>query len=76
MLSCADDGCLIERFNALAPAAVRETKKLLKQPRMDAVLRAITAEVAVFGDRLGSPEAREALAAFFQKRKPDFSQFS
>ena len=65
-----------ERFNALAPAAVRETKKLLKQPRMDAVLRAIAAEVAVFSDRLGGPEAREALSAFFQKRKPDFSQFS
>ena len=65
-----------ERFNALAPAAVRETKKLLKQPRMDAVLRAIAAEVAVFSDRLGGPEAKEALSAFFQKRKPDFSQFS
>jgi enoyl-CoA hydratase/carnithine racemase len=65
-----------ERFNALAPAAVRETKKLMKQPGTDAVLRAIAAEVAVFSDRLGSPEAREALAAFFQKRKPDFSQFS
>ena len=65
-----------ERFNALAPSAVRETKKLLKQPRMDAVLRAIAAEVAVFSDRLGGPEAREALSAFFQKRKPDFSQFS
>jgi enoyl-CoA hydratase/carnithine racemase len=65
-----------ERFNALAPSAVRETKKLLKQPRTDAVLRAIAAEVAVFSDRLGSPEAREALSAFFQKRKPDFGQFS
>jgi len=65
-----------ERFNALAPAAVRETKKLLKQPRMDAVLQAIATEVAVFSDRLGGPEAREALSAFFQKRKPDFSQFS
>ena len=65
-----------ERFNALAPSAVRETKKLLKQPRADAVLRAIEAEVAVFTDRLGGPEAREALTAFFQKRKPDFSPFS
>jgi len=65
-----------ERFNALAPAAVRETKKLLKQPRMDGVLQVIATEVAVFSDRLGGPEAREALSAFFQKRKPDFSQFS
>jgi enoyl-CoA hydratase/carnithine racemase len=65
-----------ERFNGLAPSAVRETKKLLKQPRTDAVLRAIAAEVAVFTDRLGSPEVKEALSAFFQKRKPDFSRFS
>ena len=65
-----------ERFNALAPAAVRETKKLLKQPRMDGVLQVIATEVAVFSDRLGGPEAREALSAFFQKRKPDFSRFS
>jgi enoyl-CoA hydratase/carnithine racemase len=65
-----------ERFNALAPAAVRETKKLLKHARKDAVLQAIADEVAVFSDRLGGPEAREALSAFFQKRKPDFSKFS
>jgi enoyl-CoA hydratase/carnithine racemase len=63
-----------ERFNALAPAAVR--RKLLKQPGMDAVLQAIVAEVAVYNDRLGSPEVKEALDAFFRKRKPDFSKFS
>jgi enoyl-CoA hydratase/carnithine racemase len=67
---------MAERFNALPPAAVRETKKLLKQPRTEGVLRAIAAEVAVFNDRLKSPEAQEALSAFVQKRKPDFSRFS
>jgi 1,4-dihydroxy-2-naphthoyl-CoA synthase len=30
----------------------------------------------VFAGRLTSPEAREAFTAFFQKRKPDFTQFS
>jgi enoyl-CoA hydratase/carnithine racemase len=65
-----------ERFNALAPAAVRETKKLMNQSGSNAVLRVITTEVAAFGERLGSPEAREALSAFFEKRKPDFSRFS
>jgi enoyl-CoA hydratase/carnithine racemase len=64
-----------ERFNALAPGAVRETKRLMKQPRSDVVLRAISTEGALFLDRLGSPEAREALSAFFEKRKPDFSKF-
>jgi enoyl-CoA hydratase/carnithine racemase len=67
---------MAERFNALAPAAVRGTKKLLKQPRADVVLQAIAAEVSVYNDRLGGAEVREALSAFFEKRKPDFSQFS
>ena len=33
-------------------------------------------EALEFGKRLVSPEAREAFTAFFEKRKPDFTQFS
>lgn len=33
-------------------------------------------EFQQFGKMLGAAEAREAFMAFFQKRKPDFSQFS
>jgi enoyl-CoA hydratase/carnithine racemase len=65
-----------ERFNALPPAAIRETKKLLRRANADEVMAAIAAENQVFGARLSSPEAKEAFGAFFQKRKPDFSQFS
>ena len=65
-----------ERFNALAPSAVRETKRLMKRPDADAVSLAIETEVAAFMRRLGAPEAKEALTAFFDKRKPDFSRFS
>jgi enoyl-CoA hydratase/carnithine racemase len=32
------------------------------------------AESSLFIERLRSPEAREALQAFFEKRKPDFSK--
>lgn len=67
---------IAERFNGLPPAAVRETKKLLRRHNTDAVMAAITAENDVFSARLSSPEAKEAFSAFFQKRKPDFSQFS
>jgi enoyl-CoA hydratase/carnithine racemase len=67
---------IAERFNALPPGAVRETKRLLRRASADAVLQTIAVEGAVFGERLASPEAREAFSAFFQKRKPDFSQFS
>jgi enoyl-CoA hydratase/carnithine racemase len=63
-----------ERFNALPPGAVRETKKLLRRLDRDTLLEAIAAEGAVFAQRVQSPEAKEAFSAFFQKRKPDFSK--
>ena len=65
-----------ERFNALPPGAVRDSKKLMRRGRSQAVLEeTITTESEVFGSRLRSPEAQEAFGAFFQKRKPDFSKF-
>jgi enoyl-CoA hydratase/carnithine racemase len=65
-----------ERFNALPPGAVRETKKLLRRVGMDDVFKAIAVEGEVFVQRLRSPEAKEAFQAFFEKRKPDFSKFA
>ena len=64
-----------ERFNALPPGAVRDTKKLMRRARAQAVAETIVAEGEVFRARLQSPEAKEAFSAFFQKRKPDFSKF-
>src|SRR4030095_5363331 len=64
-----------ERFNALPPGAVRETKRLMRRPRVAVVEEAIAVESGVFATRLQSPEAKEAFSAFFQKRKPDFSKF-
>ncbi|MEO3692684.1 enoyl-CoA hydratase [Roseateles paludis] len=65
-----------ERFNKLPPAAVRESKRLLREPMREAVLTANKRESEVFAQRLRSPEAREAMQAFFEKRAPDFSKFS
>ena len=67
---------MAERFNALPPGAVRETKKLLRRSSKEEILATISAESEVFSQRLRSPEAMEAFQAFFQKRKPDFSKFS
>ena len=67
---------MAERFNALPPGAVRDTKRLMRRASADHLLQAIAAENEVFGARLSSPEATEAFSAFFQKRKPDFSKFS
>ncbi len=66
---------IAERFNALPPGAVRETKRLLRRARSAAVLETISVEGQTFGARLQSPEAKEAFSAFFEKRKPDFSRF-
>jgi enoyl-CoA hydratase/carnithine racemase len=67
---------IAERFNSLPPGAVRESKKLMRASATPAVMAAIQAENQQFAARLTSPEAREAFTAFFQKRKPDFTQFS
>jgi enoyl-CoA hydratase/carnithine racemase len=64
-----------ERFNALPPAAVRASKRLLREPQRAALLQAIEGEGRIFAERLRSPEAREAFVAFFEKRAPDFSKF-
>jgi enoyl-CoA hydratase/carnithine racemase len=62
-----------ERFNELPAGAVRDTKRLLRAGTNDEVERAMRAEAALFVERLQGPEAKEALAAFAQKRKPNFS---
>lgn len=67
---------MAERFNQLPPAAVRETKSLMKAGRRDAVAAQMEREGGLFAARLRSPEAREAFQAFFEKRRPDFGQFS
>ena len=66
---------MAERFNALPPAAVRETKRLMREPHKARIREVMAAEGALFASRLRSPEAVEAFQAFFQKRQPDFSKF-
>ena len=66
---------MAERFNALAPGAVADTKRLMRAPQRARITEVMAAEGALFGQRLRSPEAQEAFQAFFQKRKPDFSKF-
>jgi enoyl-CoA hydratase/carnithine racemase len=66
---------LAARLAALPAAAVRLTKDLIRNGRSDLPGR-IEQELALFRDRLRSPEAAEAFQAFAEKRKPDFSAFS
>lgn len=64
------------KLAALPPGAVRDTKKLLRQAQGNAVQETIMREASHFGPRLSGGEAREAIAAIIEKRKPDFSKFS
>ncbi|WP_374434750.1 enoyl-CoA hydratase [Inhella sp.] len=66
---------MAERFNSLAPSAVRASKRLMREPGLAELQRVIQTEAEIFGARLRSPEAMEAFQAFFQKRAPDFSKF-
>lgn len=65
-----------EELAALPPASVRITKELMRRPLARAVAEQMAEEGRIVEERLGSPEAKEAIAAFFEKRKPDFSRFS
>ena len=63
------------RLAAKPPAAVRQSKALLRAPTADAVVQTMEAEARLFIERLQSPEAQEAFTAFMEKRAPDFSSF-
>jgi enoyl-CoA hydratase/carnithine racemase len=63
------------RLAELPPESLRLTKRLMKTAQTEQVRRTIEEEGRIFRERLGSPEAKEALRAFLEKRKPDFSRF-
>lgn len=65
-----------ERLAAQPIGALMATKRLLRAPHAEAIRAAIAREGEEFMARLQSPEAMEAMMAFFERRTPDFRQFS
>ena len=58
---------------ALPLASIKQTKALMKH-NLEEIIQCVDDEAVIFMQRVKSPEMAEAVAAFMQKRKPNFSQ--
>lgn len=56
------------------PEALRLTKMLLRKGEARDITAVMQSEGQYFRQQLGSPEAKEVMMAFIEKRKPDFSK--
>jgi enoyl-CoA hydratase/carnithine racemase len=54
------------------PQALRQTQRLLRHGASDEILDRMKLESSLFAERLASAEVKEAISAFFEKRKPNF----
>lgn len=61
---------IVGQLLAKPEEALRESQRLLRHGARDEILERMRVESSVFAERLQSPEVREAIAAFFEKRKP------
>jgi enoyl-CoA hydratase/carnithine racemase len=62
------------RLAAKPRTALVAAKKLMKAGATDRTFEQLRREASVFSDLLQTAEAREAFAAFLEKRKPDFAK--
>jgi enoyl-CoA hydratase/carnithine racemase len=63
-----------QKLAAKPGGALRASKRLIKRAFIDGVRAAISAEMQEFSERARSAEAKEAFAAFLEKRPPNFTK--
>jgi enoyl-CoA hydratase/carnithine racemase len=63
----------VRKLAAKPPEALQASKRLMKRPFRDQIMAAIKAESEEFSAQVRSDNAKEALTAFLEKRKPDFT---
>jgi enoyl-CoA hydratase/carnithine racemase len=63
-----------EKLAAKPPVSLQACKRLMKRFPREQIALAIDAENEEFASRVRSPEAKEALTAFLEKRRPDFNK--
>jgi enoyl-CoA hydratase/carnithine racemase len=61
---------LVATLLAKPPEALRRTQRLLRHGTREETLERMKLESAEFAERLASPEVKEAITAFFEKRRP------
>ncbi len=64
---------IVSSLLAKPPEALRQTQKLLRHGASEEIIERMKLESSIFADRLASREVKEAITAFFEKRKPNFS---
>jgi enoyl-CoA hydratase/carnithine racemase len=65
---------IAKRLAAKPTGALQASKRLLKQSSRDQIKTAMKAENEEFSVQVRSADAKEALTAFLEKRKPDFNK--
>ena len=63
---------IVATLLAKPPEALRQTQRLLRSSSQEEILERMTSENGHFAERLTSAEVKEAITAFFEKRKPNF----
>lgn len=66
-------GAMAGKLASKPPQTLRNMKRLMRRGE-EPILDRIAAEGRAFNECLTSPEAREAMTAFFEKRAPDWSK--